>query len=99
MRGIVLEPRSGYSSVIESTDPGRSKTSQLHGAGLRLGPGASPFLSLANHGDQASMLRDVVNRVLGDAKFYDPSGIWASGRWPILFGLPKEDWSHACTPE
>lgn len=53
VRGIVLEPRSNYSSVIECIDPDRAETSELHGVGLRVGPKASPVLSLANHANKA----------------------------------------------
>lgn len=36
-RAFVQEPTTGYSAVIEFSDPLNAKTSQLHGAGLRLG--------------------------------------------------------------
>lgn len=56
VRALVLEASSDYTSVIECNDPSRSRTSELHGAGLRLGSGMAPVLSLANHGDEVSLV-------------------------------------------
>jgi hypothetical protein len=36
-RALIQEPQTGYSAVAEFTDPQTAKSSELHGAGLRLG--------------------------------------------------------------
>lgn len=44
-RAFIEEPTTGYSTVVEFYDPHRAKTSQLHGAGIRLGSIASEQLT------------------------------------------------------
>lgn len=59
-RGIIQEPRSGYSSAIQFVDPANAKSLALHGAELRLGQlGGEPLVPVVvarNNGDVTTVI-------------------------------------------
>lgn len=71
-RAMVEEPATGYSDVIEFSDPGRAKTSKLNGAGLRIGEVAGYNLTQAvvahNIGDTSTALTGRIPYTRSDGK-------------------------------
>ena len=60
-RGLIQKPETGFSTVVEFSDPGMAKSSRLDGAGLRFGRvGGESLTSIAvarNVGDTPTTLR------------------------------------------
>lgn len=65
-RLLVSDPATGYSAVSELADPIKSKTTSLHGAGLRLREGLAPVVVARNVGDRATTVSGLARYTAGD---------------------------------
>jgi len=69
-RALIAEPETGYSSVVEFSDPQTAKSSRLDGAGLRIGKIAGEQLTQAavarNVGDSSSVITGRIAYAMSD---------------------------------
>ena len=69
-RAFIAEPETGFSSSVQFIDPGNSKSSTLHGAGLRLGriggDRLTPVVVARNNGDAETVITGRIPYTTGD---------------------------------
>jgi len=69
-RAMIQNPLIGFSSAVQFADPGKAKSSRLHGAGLRLGEIAgedlTPMLVARNTGDETAVLHGRIRYIKKD---------------------------------
>jgi len=71
-RTMIANPATGYSSSMQFIDPGKSRSSRLHGAGLRLGAAAgeemTPVIVSRNISDRTATLRGRIYYTTSEGK-------------------------------
>ena len=57
VHGVQFDSQGRPVSTVVCSDPGRAKTSRLHGSGLALSSNSAPILALSNHGGLPTKVR------------------------------------------